>query len=102
MKGGGKNNAKLDFNPSLSAKHKEKSRQVYLNATFLFVLCNAPPQAGRDVQRSAAPAQIPDSEGLSAQRKIPVVLHPVHQNPRFHGQKSILLLFIHEMPCFSG
>ena len=52
-------------NPSLSAKHKEKSRQVYLNATFLFVLCNAPPQAGRDVQRSAAPAQIPESEGLS-------------------------------------
>ena len=37
-----------------------------------------------------------------AQRKIPVVLHPVHQNPRFHGQKSILLLFIHEMPCFRG
>jgi hypothetical protein len=35
-----------------------------LNATFLFVLCNAPPQAGRDVQRSAAPAQIPESEGL--------------------------------------
>ena len=32
----------------------------------------------------------------------PVVLYPVHHNPRFHGQKSILLLFIHEMPCFRG
>ena len=36
------------------------------------------------------------------QRKIPVVLYPVHRNPRFHGPKSILLLFIHEMPCFRG
>ena len=39
---------------------------------------------------------------ISAQRKIPVVLHPVHQNPRFHGQKLILILCIHEMPCFRG
>ena len=39
---------------------------------------------------------------IPAQRKIPVVLYPVHHNPRFHGQKSILLLFIHEMPCFRG
>ena len=38
-------------NPSLSAKHKEKSRQVYLNAIFLFVFCNAPPQAGRALKR---------------------------------------------------
>ena len=52
---------------------------------------------------------IPERTGLSrraatesAQRKIPVVLHPVHQSPRFHGQKSILLLFIHENTAFRG
>ena len=39
---------------------------------------------------------------MLAQCKIPVVLHPVHQSPRFHGQKSILLLFIHENTAFRG
>ena len=42
---GGKNSAKLDFNPSLSAKHNEKSRQVYLNA--IFYLCFATPRRRR-------------------------------------------------------
>ena len=37
-----------------------------------------------------------------AQRKIPVVLYPVHQNPRFHGQKLILILFVHKNRCFRG
>lgn len=48
---------------SLSAEHNEKSRQACLNAVFFIVFCNAPPQAGRDVQRSEATAQIPESEG---------------------------------------
>ena len=37
-----------------------------------------------------------------AQRKIPVVLYPVHQNPRFHGQKLILILSVHKNRCFHG
>ena len=37
-----------------------------------------------------------------AQRKIPVVLYPVHQNPRFHGQKLILILSVHKNRCFRG
>ena len=41
-------------------------------------------------------------QGFAAQRKIPVVLYPVHQNPRFHGQKSILILSVHKNRCFHG
>ena len=81
---------------------------MLLSFSFLPSLLQGPRGSVRDVRlqganpSTAAPAQIPESEGCSAQCKIPVVLHPVHQNPRFHGQKSILLLFIHEMPCFRG
>ena len=39
---------------------------------------------------------------MSAQRKIPVVLYPVHQNPRFHGQKLILILSVHKNRSFHG
>ena len=59
-------------NPSLSAKRKEKSRQVCLNAIFCFVLCNAPPQAGRDVgaqrrnPRERGICSVSVSSGLSA------------------------------------
>jgi len=33
-----------------------------LERHFLLLICNAPPQAGRDVQSREAPAQIPESE----------------------------------------
>lgn len=53
-----------DINLSLR-KAQEKWRQVYLNA--IFYLCFATPRAaGRDVQRSKATAQIPESEGFIA------------------------------------
>ena len=50
-------------NPSLSAEHNKKIASSLLERGFFIVFCNAPPQAGRDVQRSEATAQIPESEG---------------------------------------
>ena len=35
-------------------------------------------------------------------QKIPVVLYPVHQNPRFDGQKLILILSVHKNRYFRG
>lgn len=64
---GGKNNAKLDLNPSLSAKHNEKSRQACLNAIFL--LCFALSR-GECLGMSYLSEQIPptheDSKTMSA------------------------------------
>ena len=55
-------------NPSLSAKHNEKSRQVYLDAIFFVVFSYAPPQAGRDVRpKGANPGE---RDVVVAQRKI--------------------------------
>ena len=48
---------------SLSAEHNKKIASSLLERGFFIVFCNAPPQAGRDVQRSEATAQIPESEG---------------------------------------
>ena len=62
-------------NPSLSAKHKKKSRQVYLNA--IFCLCFATPRRRRGgmCERSE---QIPESEGLIQRQLWPFNL----QGPR--------------------
>ena len=50
-------------NPSLSAKHERNWRRVHSSASSFFVLCLAPPQAGRDVRF----AQIPERGSLLVQ-----------------------------------
>ena len=52
-------NERIPHSPQNTIK---KSRQACLNAVFFIVFCNAPPQAGREVQRSETTAQIPESE----------------------------------------
>ena len=47
----------------LSPQNTMKIASSLLERDFFIVFCNAPPQAGRDVQRSEATAQIPESEG---------------------------------------
>jgi hypothetical protein len=46
-------------NPSLSAKHERNWRRVHSSASSFFLLCIAPPQAGRE----CAKRTIPEREG---------------------------------------
>ena len=48
-----------------SPQNTRKIASSLLERDFFIVFCNAPPQAGRDVQRSEATAQIPESEGCA-------------------------------------
>ena len=48
-----------------SPQNTRKIASSLLERDFFIVFCNAPPQAGRDVQRNKVTAQIPESEGCA-------------------------------------
>ena len=55
----------LEFRIPHSPQNTRKIASSLLERDFFIVFCNAPRRAGRDVQRSEATAQIPESEGCA-------------------------------------
>ncbi|MBQ5671497.1 MAG: hypothetical protein IIV43_03985, partial [Oscillospiraceae bacterium] len=43
--------------------------------------------------RSTIPLDFAEGDFFVAQRKIPVVLYPVHHNPRFHGEVNFVTVY---------